>query len=156
MMTKNIGLLICLSIVALSGCSSEETGQSAKQLEEKTKEAAEKVKKETPGLIENMKETYKESEKEVMDNTLQKGEIVIVEKNAYLALTTDAYEELYQLIEFNNLEGVDQIIKKDKVKEVEKGSKAEILERDIRRVKVKMNVSRQEGYLPVSLLQPKK
>lgn len=154
-----------LAIMLISGCSSDEAEQGVKELEEETKKAAEateekskevvdKVKEEAPGIIQNMKETYKESEQEVKENTIQAGDKATVQKDAYLALTPEAYDELYQLIEINDLEGVDKIVQDNKVKEIKQGSEAEVLERDIRRTKVKMQDSGEEGYLPTTMLEP--
>ncbi|MEW8970552.1 MAG: hypothetical protein AB2411_07995 [Mesobacillus sp.] len=154
-----------LAIVLITGCNSNEAEQGVKEIEEETKNAAEKteekskdavekVKEEAPGVIQNMKETYKESEQEVKDNTLQDGDMATVKKDAYLALTPEAYDELYQLIEINDIEGVDKIVQDHKVEEIKQGSEAEILERDIRRTKVKMKDSGKEGYLPTTMLEP--
>lgn len=164
---KNVIIPISLAIFIGSGCSSEEAEQGAKQIEEETKnavnateekskEVVDDVKAETPGIIKNMKDTYKESEQEIKDNTLQKGDIATVQKDSYLALTPEAYDELYQLIEVNDVEGVDQIAEEKQVKQISKDSEAEIIERDIRRTKVKMKDSGDEGYLPTSLLEPVK
>ncbi len=155
------------AMVLVSGCSSEEAEQGAKQVEEETKDAAkateekskevaDKVKEETPGIVENMKETYKESEQEVKDNTLQKGDTATVEKDAYLALTPEAYDELYQLLEVNDVEGVDKFVQDNQVKKIEQDAEVEVLERDIRRTKVKMKESGEEGFLPTSMLEPVK
>lgn len=154
-----------LAVMLISGCNSNEAEQGVKEIEEETKKAAQateekskevvdKVKEEAPEIIQNMKETYKESEEEVKDNTLQAGEMATVQKDAYLALTPEAYDELYQLIKINDLEGVDKIVQEHKVEEIKKGSEAEILEREIRRTKVKMKDSGEEGYLPTTLLEP--
>jgi len=156
-----------LAVLLMTGCNSDEAEQGVKELEEETKNAAQateekskevvdKVKEETPGVIQNMKNTYKESEQEVKDNTLQSGDKATVQKDAYLALTPEAYDELYQLIEINDVEGVDKIVRDNKVKEIKKGSEAEILEREIRRTKVKMTDSGEEGYLPTTMLEPVK
>lgn len=156
-----------LAVVLISGCNSSEAEQGVKELEEETKnaaqateekskEVADKVKEESPGIIQNMKDTYQESEQEVKDNTLQAGDQATVQKDAYLALTPEAYDELYQLIEINDAEGVDKILQEDKVKEIKQGSEAEILEREIRRTKVKMKDSGEEGYLPTTMLEPVK
>ena len=164
---KHLAIPLSLSMLIFAGCNSEEAEQGAKQLEEetknatkateeKTKEVADKVKEETPGIIQNMKDTYKESEQEVKDNTLQKGDKATVDKEAYLALTPEAYDELYQLIEVNDMEGIDKIIKDNQVKAVKQDSEVEILERDIRRTKVKVMDSGDEGYLPTSLMEPVK
>lgn len=164
---KNVIIPISLAIFIGSGCSSEEAEQGAKQIEEETKnavnateekskEVVDDVKAETPGIIKNMKDTYKESEQEIKDNTLQKGDIATVQKDSYLALTPEAYDELYQLIKVNDVEGVDQIVEEKQVKQISKDSEAEIIERDIRRTKVKMKDSGDEGYLPTSLLEPVK
>lgn len=164
-MTKSIKYLaipLSLSMLMFAGCSNEEaakeveieTKNAAEEAKEKTKEAADKVKEETPGIIQNMKDTYKESEKDIKDNTLQKGDTAKVKKDAYLALTPDAYDELYQLIEVNDLEGVDDFVKDMKVKEIKQDSEVEILERNIRRTKIKMKDSGEEGYLPTSLMEP--
>ena len=162
---KHIAIPLSISMLLFAGCSSEEAEQGAKELEEetknateatekKTKEVAEKVEQETPGIIQNMKDTYKESEQEVKDNTLQKGDTAKVEREAYLALTPEAYDELYQLIEMNDIEGVDKIVKDNQVTVVKQGSEVEILERDIRRTKVKVKDSNEEGYLPTSIMEP--
>ncbi|MBT2638321.1 MULTISPECIES: hypothetical protein [unclassified Bacillus (in: firmicutes)] len=154
-----------LAVLLITGCNNDEAEQGVKELEEETKNAAQeteekskevvdKVKEETPGIIQNMKDTYKESEQEVKDNTLQAGDRATVQKDAYLALTPEAYDELYQLIEINDVEGVDKIVQDNKVKEINKGSEAEILEREIRRTKVKMTDSGEEGYLPTTMLEP--
>ncbi|MFT9599531.1 hypothetical protein [Mesobacillus sp.] len=156
-----------LAVLLITGCNSDEAEQGAKELEEETKNAAQatekkskevvdKVKEEAPGIIQNMKDTYKESEQEVKDNTLQAGDQATVQKDAYLALTPEAYDELYQLIEINDVEGVDKIVQDNKVKEIKQGSEAEILEREIRRTKVKMKDSSEEGYLPTTMLEPVK
>ena len=156
-----------LAILLITGCNSDEAEQGVKELEEETKNAAQateekskevvdKVKEEAPGIIQNMKDTYKESEQEVKDNTLQAGDKATVQKNAYLALTQEAYDELYQLIEINDVEGVDKIVKENKVKEINQDSEVEVLEREIRRTKVKMKDSGEEGYLPTTLLEPVK
>ncbi|MBT2692522.1 hypothetical protein [Bacillus sp. ISL-55] len=156
-----------LAVLLITGCNSDEAEQGAKELEEETKNAAQatdekskevvdKVKEEAPGIIQNMKDTYKESEQEVKDNTLQAGDQATVQKDAYLALTPEAYDELYQLIEINDVEGVDKIVQDNKVKEIKQGSEAEILEREIRRTKVKMKDSGEEGYLPTTMLEPVK
>jgi hypothetical protein len=156
-----------LAVLIMTGCNSNEAEQGAKELEEETKNAAQateekskevvdKVKEEAPGIIQNMKDTYKESEHEVKDNTLQAGDQAIVQKDAYLALTPEAYDELYQLIEINDVEGVDKIVQDNRVKEIKQGSEAEILEREIRRTKVKMKDSGEEGYLPTTMLEPVK
>lgn len=162
-------LTVPFSIVLLfgAGCSSDEAEQGVKKLEEETENAAkettekskeltEKVKQETPGIIQNMMDTYKESEQELKDNTLQKGEQATVQNDAYLALTPEAYDELYQLIEINDIEGVDKIVSDNQVIEIKQGSEVEIVEREIRRMKVKLKDSREEGYLPSSLLEPEK
>jgi hypothetical protein len=164
---KNVIIPLSLAVIIGSGCSSEEAEQGAKQIEEETKnavnateekskEVVDDVKAETPGIIKNMKDTYKESEQEIKDNTLQKGDPATIQKDSYLALTPEAYDELYQLIEVNDIEGVDQIVEEKQVKQISKDSKAEIIERDIRRTKVKMKDSGEEGYLPTSLLEPVK
>jgi hypothetical protein len=164
---KNVIIPLSLAVFIGSGCSSEEAEQGAKQIEEETKNAVnateekskefvDDVKAETPGIIKNMKDTYKESEQELKDNTLQKGDPATIQKDSYLALTPEAYDELYQLIEVNDIEGVDQIVEEKQVKQISKDSKAEIIERDIRRTKVKMKDSGEEGYLPTSLLEPVK
>lgn len=164
---KNVIIPISLAVFIGSGCSSEEAEQGAKQIEEETKnavnateekskEVVDEVKAETPGIIKNMKDTYKESEQEIKDNTLQKGDTATVQKDSYLALTPEAYDELYQLIEVNDVEGVDQIVEEKQVKQISKDSEVEIIERDIRRTKVKMKDSGDEGYLPTSLLEPVK
>jgi predicted solute-binding protein len=164
---KMISLPLILTIAFGAGCSSEEAETEAKKLEEETKNAAkettekskeltEKVKEETPGIIQNMKDTYKESEQELKDNTLQKGDQAIVQKDSYLALTPEAYDELYQLIEVNDVQGVDKIVDEQQVMEIKQGSEAEVIERDIRRTKVIIKESNKEGYLPTSLLEPKK
>ena len=165
-----------LAVILITGCNSNEAEQGVKELEEETKNAAQateekseevvdKVKEEAPGIIQNMKDTYKESEQEVKDNTLQSGDQATVQKDAYLALTPEAYDELYQLIEINDaegvdkindVEGVDKIVQDHKVKEIKQGSEAEVLERDIRRTKVKMKDSGEEGYLPTTMLEPVK
>jgi hypothetical protein len=156
-----------LAVMLISGCSNDEAEQGAKQLEEETKNAAkateekskevvDKVKEETPGIIQNMKDTYKEGEQEVKDNTLQSGDTATVQKDAYLALSAEAYDELYKLIELNDVEGVDKIVKDQDVKEIKQGSEAEIVERDLRRTKVKMKDSGEEGFLPTNLLEPVK
>ncbi|ESU33716.1 hypothetical protein G3A_04395 [Bacillus sp. 17376] len=156
-----------LAVLLITGCNSDEAEQGVKELEEETKnaaqateekskEVADKVKEEAPGIIQNMKDTYKESEQEVKDNTLQSGDQATVQKDAYLALTPEAYDELYQLIEINDVEGVDKIVQDNKVKEIKQGSEAEILEREIRRTKVKMKDSGEEGYLPTTMLEPVK
>jgi hypothetical protein len=156
-----------LAVLLITGCNSNEAEQGVKELEEETKNAAQateekskevvdKVKEEAPGIIQNMKDTYKESEQEVKDNTLQSGDQATVQKDAYLALTPEAYDELYQLIEINDVEGVDKIVQDHKVKEIKQGSEAEVLERDIRRTKVKMKDSGEEGYLPTTMLEPVK
>lgn len=156
-----------LAVLLISGCSSDEAEQGVKEIEEETKNAAQeteekskevvdKVKEEAPGIIENMKDTYKESEQEVKDNTLQAGDKATVQKHAYLALTPEAYDELYQLIEVNDIDGVDKIVKENKVKEIKQGSEIEVLEREIRRTKVKMKDSGEEGYLPTTMLEPVK
>ena len=154
-----------LAVMLISGCNNNEAEQGVKEIEEETKNAAEKteekskevvdkVKEEAPGIIQNMKDTYKESEQEVKDNTLQAGDMATVKKDAFLALTPEAYDELYQLIEINDIEGVDKIVKDHKVEEIKQGSEAEILEREIRRTKVKMKDSGEEGYLPTTMLDP--
>lgn len=164
---KYLAIPLSLTVLIGSGCSSEDAEQGAKQLEEetknaaavtgeKTKEAAEKMKQETPGIIKNMKDTYKKSEQEVKDNTLQKGDTATVQTDAYLALTPEAYDELYKLIEVNDVDGVDNIVSENQVKEIKQDSEVEILERDIRRTKVKMKESSDEGYLPTSMLDPVK
>lgn len=164
---RYLAIPLSLTILIGSGCSSEDAEQSAKQIEEetknaaavtgeKTKEAAEKIKQETPVIIQNMKDTYKKSEQEVKDNTLQKGDTAIVQTDAYLALTPEAYDELYKLIEVNDVDGVDKIVSENQVKEIKQDSEVEILERDIRRTKVKMKETSDEGYLPTSLLEPVK
>jgi uncharacterized lipoprotein len=156
-----------MAVLLISGCNSDEAKQGAKQLEEETKNAAEttekkskevvdKVKKETPGIIQNMKDTYRESEQKVKENTLQNGDSATIRNDAYLALSPEAYDELYKLIELNDIEGVDKIVKDQEVKEIKQGSETEILERDIRRTKVKMKDSDEEGYLPTNLLEPVK
>ncbi|WP_079509167.1 hypothetical protein [Mesobacillus jeotgali] len=156
-----------MAVMLISGCNSDEAKHGAKQLEEETKNATEateekskevvdKVKKETPGIIQNMKDSYKESEQQVKENTLQNGDSATIQKDAYLALSQEAYDELYELIELNDIEGVDKIVKNQDVKEIKQGSEAEILERDIRRTKVKMKDSGEEGYLPTNLLEPVK
>lgn len=154
-----------LAVVLISGCNNNEAEQGVKELEEETKNAAQateekskevvdKVKEDAPGIIQNMKDTYKESEQEVKDNTLQAGDKATVLKDAYLALTPEAYDELYQLIEINDTEGVDNIVQENKVKEIKQGSEVEVLEREIRRTKVKMTDSGDEGYLPTTMLEP--
>jgi len=164
---KYLAIPLSLTILIGSGCSSEDAEQGAKQIEEetknaaavtgeKTKEAAEKIKLETPGIIQNMKDTYKKSEQEVKDNTLQKGDTATVQADAYLALTPEAYDELYKLIEVNDIDGVDKIVSENQVKEIKQDSEVEVMERDIRRTKVKMKESGDEGYLPTSLLEPVK
>lgn len=163
MKIKHIALFIGLIALILGGCSNEEAKQLEAETEEATEEskdaakgAADKVKEELPILIQNMKDTYEEGEKAIKDNTLQKGDFAIVEKDSYLALTPETYEELYQLIEINDEEGVKKIVNEEKVLKTSQGSEAEILERDIRRTKVRMKDSGQEGYLPTTLLEPKK
>jgi hypothetical protein len=164
---KNLVLPLSLTLLVASGCSSEEAEQGAKQIEqetiaaadatkEKTQEAASKVKQEMPSIIQNMKDTYKDSEKELKENTLQKGDSATVKKEAYLALSPEAYDELYQLIEINDLEGVENIEKDQQVIVINQDSEVEVIERDIRRTKVKMKDSGDEGYLPTSLLEPEK
>lgn len=164
---KTFIMPLSLTLLIASGCNSEEAEQGAKQIEEETKaaadatkektqEAANKVKQEMPGIIQNMKDTYKESEKELKDNTLQKGDSATVKKEAYLALSEESYDELYQLIEINDIEGVEKIEKEQQVKVISQDSEVEVLERDIRRAKVKVIDSGDEGYLPTSLLEPKK
>ena len=164
---KYLAIPLSLTILIGSGCSIEEAEQGAKQIEEetkkaasatgeKTKEATDKIKQETPALIQNMKETYKESEQEVKDNTLQKGDTATVQADAYLALTPEAYDELYKLIEVNDADGIDKIVSENQVKEIKQDSEVEVLEREIRRTKVKMKESGDEGYLPTSLLEPVK
>ena len=154
-----------LAVMLISGCSTDEAEQGVKEIEEETKDAAEateekskevvdKVQEEAPGIIQNMKDMYKESEQEVKDNTLQAGDMATVQKDAYLALTAESYDELYQLIEINDIEGVDKIVEDNKVKEIKQDDEAEILEREIRRTKVKMKGSGEEGYLPTTLLEP--
>jgi hypothetical protein len=156
-----------LAVLLITGCSSGEAEQGVKEIEEETKnatqetkekskEVVDKVKGEAPGIIENMKDTYKESEQEVKDNTLQSGDSATIQKDAYLALTPEAYDELYQLIEINDFDGVDKIVQDNKVKEIKQGREAEILEREIRRTKVKIKDSGEEGYLPTSMLEPVK
>ncbi|MGA9225293.1 MAG: hypothetical protein WB217_03020 [Mesobacillus sp.] len=164
---KYLAIPLSLTILIGSGCSSDEAEQGAKQIEEetknaaavtgeKTKEAAEKIKQKTPGIIQNMKDTYKESEQEVKDNTLQKGDTATVQADAYLALTPEAYDELYKLIEVNDVNGVDNIVNDNQIKEIKQDSEVEVIEREIRRTKVKMKESGEEGYLPTSLLEPVK
>ena len=154
-----------LAVMLISGCSTDEAEQGVKEIEEETKDAAEateekskevvdKVQEEAPGIIQNMKDMYKESEQEVKDNKLQAGDMATVQKDAYLALTAESYDELYQLIEINDIEGVDKIVEDNKVKEIKQDDEAEILEREIRRTKVKMKGSGEEGYLPTTLLEP--
>ncbi|RSD25409.1 hypothetical protein [Mesobacillus subterraneus] len=162
---KSLLLPFGLIILLGSGCSSEEAENGAKQIEqeakeaaeateEKSKEVADTVKAETPGIIQNMKDTYKESEQELKDNTLQKGDQATVKKDALLALTPEAYDELYQLIEVNDFEGVDKIVEDKQVKEIQAATEVEILERDLRRTKVKVMKSDDEGYLPTTILDP--
>lgn len=162
---KQLSIPFSLALLLGAGCSSEEAEQGVKKLEEETENAAkettekskeltEKVKQETPGIIQNMKDTYKESEKELKDNTLQKGEQATVKKDAYLAVTSEAYDELYQLIEVNDIDGIEKIVSDNKVIEIKQGSEVEIVEREIRRIKVKMKDSSEEGYLPSTLLKP--
>lgn len=161
---KRLSIPFSLALLFGTGCSSEEaeqgvkkleeeTGNAAKETTEKSKELTEKVKQETPGIIQNMKDTYKESEQELKDNTLQKGEKATVNKDAYLAVTPEAYDELYQLIEVNDIEGVEKIVSDNQVIEIKQGSEVEIVEREIRRIKVKMKDSSEEGYLPSTLLK---
>lgn len=164
---KYLAIPLSLTILIGTGCSSEEAEQGAKQIEEetknaasatgeKTKEAADKIKQETPVIIQNMKDTYKKSEQEVKDNTLQKGDTATVETDAYLALTPEAYDELYKLIEVNDVDGVDKIVSENQIKEIKQDSEVVVIERDIRRTKVKMKESGDEGYLPTSMLEPVK
>jgi len=168
---KLLSVPLALSLMIFTGCSNEEasskteegmkkteqqTKEAASKIKEKSKEAAAEVKKETPGIVQNMKDTYKKGEKEVKDNTLQKGDKAKIEKDAYLAQTPEAYDELYQLIKVNDFDGIKNIEKESKVKEIKKDSEVEVLERDIRRTKVKVKESGEEGYLPTNLLQPVK
>ncbi|PLR96891.1 hypothetical protein [Bacillus sp. T33-2] len=166
---KFIFLPLSLMLLVSSGCSEEEvvqsTNEASKEIEQKTGEAAEQVKegadqlaetvkKETPVIVENMKVSYKEGEKQVEENTLQKGDKARTKKDAYLAVTPDAYDELYQLIEVNDLKGVEGIEKNNQVTAIQQDSEVEIIERDVIRAKVKMSDSGKEGYLPTSLLEP--
>jgi len=62
---------------------------------------------------------------------------------------------LYKTInQLNDADGVDNIMKDQDVKEIKQGSEAEIIERDLRRTKVKMVNSGLEGYLPTNMLEP--
>jgi hypothetical protein len=160
---------LTLALLVFAGCSEEEasketektletaeqkTTEGAQKVKETAGEAADKVKEKTPILIQNMKDSYKESEQEVKDNTLQPGDPARVKKDAYLALTPEAYEELYQLIEINDEQGIADIEKSQQVSEIGQDSEAEIIERDIRRAKVKINETGEEGFLPTSMLEP--
>ncbi|CAM4029020.1 hypothetical protein [Mesobacillus zeae] len=166
MPNKRIAFAVAIPLLFAAGCNSEEvsketdkaaqkTEQAAKKVQDKAKQVAGDVKEKTPGVIQNLKDTYKESEKKAKDKTLQKGEKATTQKEAYLALTPEAYDEVYQLIEVNDLIGVDKIEKADKVKKISKDTKVTIEKRDIRRTKVKTE-SGEEGYLPTSLLTPLK
>lgn len=101
-----------------------------------------------------MKDTYNENEQAVKDNTLQAGNTATVQKDSLLALSQDSYDELFELIELNDADGVDNIMKDQDVKEIKQGSEAEIIERDLRRTKVKMVDSGLEGYLSTNMLEP--
>ncbi|WP_409300896.1 hypothetical protein [Peribacillus sp. SCS-155] len=161
-----VSLSFCILLAA--GCSKEEAEQKSedatKQIEQASKEAAgniketagkvsDQVKKETPGLAQNMKDTYKEGERKIKDNILLKGDKAQIKKDAYLALTPEAYDELYQLIELNDLKGVENIEKDKQIIKVKKDVKVEILERDVLRTKIKTSDNK-EGYLPASILDP--
>ncbi|PLS16469.1 hypothetical protein CVD28_15380 [Bacillus sp. M6-12] len=166
---KFVSVPLSLSLLLLAGCSSEEasqeTNKATDQVEKKAEQAAgtvkeksgelsEKVKSETPIIIQNMKDTYKETEQKLKKDTLQKGDEAITKKDGLLALTPEAYDELYQLIEVNDLKGVEDIEKENQVTEITKDTKVEIVERDVIRTKVKIQESDKEGYLPTSLLEP--
>lgn len=168
---KYIAIPLSMCLLLFSGCSSEdvsqETEKAAKQVEQKAEEAAgqvkegaeqisDTVKEETPGIVQNMKDTYQEAEQKAKDNTLQPGDKAKTDKDAYLALTPEAYDELYQLIEVNDLKGVETIEKDNQVAAIKKDSEVEILERDVIQTKVKVQDSGKEGYLPTSLLEPVK
>lgn len=168
---KLLSIPLSLSVVVFSGCNSGEVSQkteeAAKQVEQKAEEATgqvkeqskeitETVKKETPGIVQNMRDTYKEAEQKVKDNTLQKGDKAKIKKDAYLALTPETYDELYQLVEVNDLKGVERIEKDKKVISIKKGSEVEVVERDLRRTKIKVKETGKEGYLPTSALEPGK
>ncbi|KIY22672.1 MULTISPECIES: hypothetical protein [Mesobacillus] len=158
-------LPVGLAIMLVAGCSNEEAKQGANQMEEetenaanttetKTKDVVDQVKQKSPEIIQNMKDTYNESEQAVKDNTLQAGDTATVQKDSLLALSQDSYDELYELIELNDADGVDNIMKDQDVKEIKQGSEAKIIERDLRRTKVKMVNSGLEGYLPTNMLEP--
>ncbi|MDQ0219819.1 hypothetical protein ELQ35_16640 [Peribacillus cavernae] len=169
--TNLVSLSLGLSVLLFTGCSNEEiskdTEQAAKQVEQKAEEATGQVKeevkqlsdtakKETPVIVQNMKDIYKEGDQKIKENTLQKGDKATVKKDAYLALNPEAYDELYQLIEVNDLKGVEKIEKEKQVSAINKDSEVEVIERDVRRTRVKMTDSGKEGYLPTTLLEPAK
>ncbi|RFU71053.1 hypothetical protein D0469_03700 [Peribacillus saganii] len=167
--TKLVTIPLGFGLLLLGGCSSEEASQETKQatkqiekkveqaagtVKEKTGELSDEVKTETPKVMQNMKDSYKEGEQKIEENVLQKGDKAIANKDGYLAITPEAYDELYQLIEVNDFKGVENIEKDNQVIEITKSTEVEIIERDVIRTKVKTLESNKEGYLPTSLLEP--
>lgn len=174
--TKLLSVPLGLSLLFFTGCSEEEAsknveetvkiaekkteegankaGELALKAKEQTSEAQQTIKEKTPQLVQNMKDSYQESEQKLKDSTLQKGDKAKTVKDGFLALTPEAYDELYQLIEVNDLEGISNIEKNEQVVEISKDYEVEVLEREIRRTKVKVIDSGKEGYLPTNLLKP--
>ncbi|WP_121613061.1 hypothetical protein [Mesobacillus foraminis] len=137
-----------------TGEAANKAGELAGKAEDKANEAAQMIKEKTPVLVENMKNTYQDGEQKLKENTLQKGDKATITKDAYLAYTPEAYEELYQLIEINDLKGIQNIEQNDQVTEISKSNEVEVLEREIRRTKVKVIDTGKEGYLPTNMLSP--
>ncbi|PLR79652.1 hypothetical protein CVD25_00575 [Bacillus canaveralius] len=139
--------------------ASDELEQSTEEAAEEggaaTKEFAEHAEQEALAVMETMKQAFELAEGEVEENVLQPGDRATAQEHLYVAVTPEAYDQLYQLIEKADSEQVEKLLKENKLIYVSKDEKLEILEREAIRVKV-VTESGEEGFAPSTMLDPVK
>ncbi|WP_026694510.1 hypothetical protein [Peribacillus kribbensis] len=170
-----------IAAVLLTGCQgAQETGNKAEEagnkvkeeskkavdeLDKKTQPAQDKVKKEVENAnlgekskkaVDSVKTTMNDTKKKAEKKILEKGEKATVDQDAFLALSEGEYDKLYQFIKINDYDGVSDQINKNKVVELKKGSEVTVLSRMAVRIEVVDESSKKKGYIPSTLLTPKK
>ncbi|RBW68186.1 hypothetical protein [Bacillus taeanensis] len=133
--------------------AAEEIGDALEETEEAAEDFANDIEQSTEEVIAGMDEELQKAEEEIDAALIGEGESAVVTEDAYAAVTEETYDEMFDYIETNDYDGIEEMKTNNDVVLMKKGTEVMVMDRVSLRAHVEASDGT-TGYLPVKLLEP--
>lgn len=159
-MLKQITILSVM-MLTLIGCNEvqqevqdveNEVGDLVNETVDQTEIEIQELEKEAETVANEIKQELQETQEQVDESIVTEGDKAELRQDAFVALNVDAYEEIYDLIDIDQINNAAELSKSGEIITVNEGTEVRVLETDITEAKVEIMATGQIGYVHMGLL----